>query len=82
MDLVVSLSKLSPPLRNKKAANYCCLTASRLMVYLQIIVLIVPIVQISVTSGFIVDDAVGGLVRSQYSFLLVIECYGRVDIVK
>lgn len=52
------------------------------MVYLQSIVLIVPIVQISVTSGFIVDDAVGGLGRSQYSFLLVIECYGRVDIVK
>ena len=48
------------------------------MVYLQIIVLIVPIVQISVTSGFIV----GGLGRSQYNFLLVIECYGRVDIVK
>ena len=53
-------------------------TASRLMVYLQIIVLIVPIVQISVTSGFIVDD----LGRSQYNSLLVIECYGRVDIVK
>ena len=52
------------------------------MVYLQIIVLIVPIVQVFVTSGFIVDDAVGGLGRSQYNFLLVIECYGRVDIVK
>jgi len=52
------------------------------MVYLQIIVLIVPIVQLSVTSGFIVDDTVGGLGRSQYNVLLVIECYGRVDIVK
>ena len=48
------------------------------MVYLKIIVLIVPIVQISVTSEFIV----GGLGRSQYNVLLVIECYGRVDIVK
>ena len=51
------------------------------MVYLQIIVETVHIVQISVTSGFIVDDAVGGLGRSQYNFLLVIECHGRVDIV-
>ena len=48
------------------------------MVYLQIIVLIVPIVQLSVTLLFIV----GGLGRSQHNFLLVIECYGRVDIVK
>ena len=48
------------------------------MVYLQTIALIVPIVQLSVTLVFVV----GGLGRSQYNFLLVIECDGRVDIVK
>ena len=41
-----------------------------------------PIVQPVVIARIIEDDAVGSLGRSQYNVLLVIECYGRVDIVK
>ena len=49
---------------------------------LKVIVQTVHIVQLSVNSRFIMDNTLDDLQRSQYNFLLVIKCYGWVDIIK